>query len=63
MKTLKNWSLAHSDHHHVVLNVDGKHHLCLYVLEKGLFRVVIKRHGNYSLDRTWSIAPEQDVPW
>ncbi|WP_278428195.1 glycoside hydrolase family 31 protein [Pantoea dispersa] len=63
MKTLKNWSLAHSDRHHVVLNVDGKHHLCLYVLEKGLFRVVIKRHGNYSLDRTWSIAPEQDVPW
>ncbi|BAN96171.1 glucan 1,3-alpha-glucosidase [Plautia stali symbiont] len=63
MKTLKNWSVVHSDRHHVMLNVDGKHYLCLYVLEKGLSRMVIKRHGNYSLDRTWSIAPEQDVPW
>jgi len=51
MKTLKNWSLAGSDAHHVALNVDGKHTLCLYVLETGMFRVAIKRHGAYSLDR------------
>ncbi|QDY44128.1 glycoside hydrolase family 31 protein [Candidatus Pantoea soli] len=63
MKTLKNWSVARSDRHHVELTVEGKHSLCLYVLEPGLFRVVIKRQGNWSLDRTWSIAPEQDVPW
>ena len=63
MKTLKNWSLAGSDAHHVALTVDGKHTLCLYVLETGMFRVAIKRQGAYSLDRTWSIAPESDVPW
>lgn len=63
MKTLKHWSLAKSDDHHVELTVDGKHSFCLYVLEETLFRVAIKRHGEYSLDRTWSIAPQDDVPW
>ena len=63
MKTLKNWSLAGSDAHHVALTVDGKHTLCLYVLESGMFRVAIKRQGAYTLDRTWSIAPQSDVPW
>lgn len=63
MKTLKHWSLAGSDNHHVALTVDGKHTLCLYVLEQTLFRVAIKRHGEFTLDRTWSIAPESDVPW
>ena len=63
MKTLKNWSLTHSDQHHVALTVDGKYQLNLYVLESGMFRVSIKRQSGYALDRTWSIAPDSDVPW
>lgn len=63
MKTLKNWVLQKQLSHHVELLVDGQHTLCLYVLEENLFRVLIKRKGELALDRTWSIAPAQDVPW
>ncbi|ALB66199.1 Alpha-glucosidase [Cronobacter dublinensis 1210] len=63
MKTLKHWRFTHSDDHHVELTVDDAHTLCLWVLEPGLFRVAVKRRGAYALKRTWSIAPENDVPW
>ena len=63
MKTLKHWSLHQQLKHHVELTVDGQHTLCLYVLEENLFRVLLKRQGQLALDRTWSIAPQQDVPW
>ena len=62
MKTLKNWTLQKQAAHHIELLVDGQHTLCLYVLEKTLFRVLLKRKGELALDRTWSIAPTQDVP-
>ncbi|SUW62979.1 Alpha-xylosidase [Buttiauxella agrestis] len=63
MKTLKNWTLLKSDANHVELSVDGKHRLNLFVLEQGMFRVLIKRENKLALNRTWSIAPESDVPW
>jgi alpha-glucosidase len=63
MKTLKNWTLQKQAAHHIELLVDGQHTLCLYVLEPTLFRVLLKRKGELALDRTWSIAPGQDVPW
>ncbi|VTN15231.1 Uncharacterised protein [Raoultella terrigena] len=63
MKTLKHWKLQQQLAHHVELAVDGQHTLCLYVLEENLFRVLLKRRGELALDRTWSIAPQQDVPW
>ncbi|VFS64645.1 Uncharacterised protein [Raoultella planticola] len=31
--------------------------------KRNLFRVLLKRKGQLALDRTWSIAPQQDVPW
>lgn len=62
MKTLKNWTLAAQHADHVELLVDERHRFCLYVLEDGLFRVLIKREGELALDRTWSIAPQEDVP-
>ncbi len=37
--------------------------LDLCVLEQGMFRVLIKREYELALNRTWSIAPENDVPW
>ncbi|NIF31023.1 glycoside hydrolase family 31 protein [Enterobacter sp. Cy-643] len=63
MKTLKNWTLAGQNDSQVILTLDGKHSLHLYVLEDKLFRVLIKRQHSLALDRTWSIAPQQDVPW
>jgi len=63
MKTLKNWTLHTQSAHHLELLVDGQHTLCLYVLEDALFRVLLKRKGELALDRTWSIAPAEDVPW
>lgn len=63
MKTLKQWTLDKQCAHHVELKVDGQHTLCLYVLEESLFRVLLKRKGELALDKTWSIAPQQDVPW
>ena len=63
MKILKNWTLQKQAAHHIELLVDGQHTLCLYVLEPTLFRVLLKRKGELALDRTWSIAPGQDVPW
>ncbi|EXU74629.1 glycoside hydrolase family 31 protein [Erwinia mallotivora] len=63
MKTLKHWTLAQSDAHHLQLIVDGRHHLCLYVLEENLIRVAVKRQGEFNPDRSWSIAPQGDVPW
>ncbi len=63
MKTLKHWTLEHRGPHHVALKVDDRHLFCLYVLEPAMFRVLVKRQGELALDRTWSIAPTQDVPW
>ncbi|YCI30284.1 glycoside hydrolase family 31 protein [Erwinia sp. PK3-005] len=63
MKTLKNWTLVGEYADRIELQVDGRHLFVLYVLEPSLFRVLIKRHGELALDRTWSIAPEEDVPW
>ncbi|MEY8771134.1 TIM-barrel domain-containing protein [Erwinia sp. ACCC 02193] len=63
MKTLKHWSLNASDKNSIELRVDNRHLLCLSVLEQALIRVTLKRHGQFALDRTWSIAPQEDVPW
>ena len=63
MKTLKHWELAGHHDAGVDLRVEGKHLFCLRVLEQGLIRVFIQRNGELALDRTWSIAPQNDVPW
>lgn len=63
MKTLKNWTLVSQSNEGIELLVDDRHRFCLYVLENDLFRVLIKRDGELALNRTWSIAPRNDVPW
>lgn len=63
MKTLKHWTLVGQHADRIELHVDDAHLFCLYVLEQDLFRVLIKRNGELALNRTWSIAPEGDVPW
>lgn len=63
MKILKQWILKHTGNHHVELLVEGKHTLSISILDSELFRVALKPNGEYSLDRTWSIDPAQDIPW
>jgi len=63
MKTLKNWTLAGQHPDRIELTVDEQHSFCLYVLEPHLCRVLIKQHHALRLERSWSIAPDQDVPW
>ncbi|MDV7104634.1 glycoside hydrolase family 31 protein [Vibrio sp. TH_r3] len=64
MKNLKNWSFKQQHNNEIVLSVDEKHSLHLFVLESNLIRVLIKRHNVLRLDRTWMVAPDgQDVPW
>ncbi|PHI32327.1 glycoside hydrolase family 31 protein [Budvicia aquatica] len=63
MKTLKNWTLKQQHSDHVELWVDNRHTFCLYVLEQDLFRVLVKQNNTLALDRTWCIAPKDDVPW
>lgn len=59
MKTLKNWTLFEKHQTGVTLLVEGQHHFCISVLEPHLMRVLIKKKGVLALDRTWSIAPQQ----
>ncbi len=63
MKTLKDWTLVQRHDNGVDLRVDHSHLLRLRVLEPTLVRVSLLRNGAWRLDRTWSIAPEADVPW
>ena len=62
MKTLKTWIFKQDKDNCIELLVDGRFNFCLYVLEEQMFRVLIKRNNILSLDRTWSIAPDQDTP-
>ena len=62
MKTLKTWIFKNDQNNCIELLVDNRFNFCLYVLEEKMFRVLIKRNNSLSLDRTWSIAPNQDTP-
>ncbi len=64
MKSLKSWTLSARHPEHVDFTVDGKHLLSLYVLDEKLMRVLIRRQGECALDRTWLIAPNDEIaPW
>ena len=63
MRTLKSWALDARDANGVTLTVDGSHTLKITVLEEALFRISLKKAGDWRLDRTWSIAPAEDVPF
>lgn len=63
MKLLKQWVIDKTMDHGVELLVDGRHTLRIVALEKTLIRVSLKKDGAWRLPRTWSIAPEDDVPW
>ena len=63
MKTLRDW-VFHARHDAGVdLLVEGRHLLRVRVLEDDLIRVSLLKDGAWRLPRTWTIAPEGDLPW
>ncbi|WP_428528753.1 TIM-barrel domain-containing protein [Roseibium sp.] len=63
MKALKHWTLAEQTETGIALLVEDRHALVIRVLEHALIRVSLLRDGIHRLDRTWAIAPKDDVPW
>ncbi|WP_116133974.1 TIM-barrel domain-containing protein [Tropicimonas sp. IMCC34043] len=63
MKTLKTWTLARRLPNGVELTVEGRHTLRILALEEDFFRVSLKKDGAWRLPRTWSIAPDGEMPW
>ncbi len=63
MKPLRAWRLERPFETGVDLLVDGRHLLSLFVLDHDLIRILLRKDGSFRLGRTWSIAPERDVPW
>ena len=63
MKALNSWNFAECTANGLVLEVENSHRLKISVLEPALIRVCLLKEGDYRLDRTWAIAPSDDVPW
>ncbi|WP_413207634.1 TIM-barrel domain-containing protein [Rhodospirillum sp. A1_3_36] len=63
MKTLKTWTLARVLDNGLEFRVEDRHLFTILVLEDALIRVHLRKDGAFRLDRTWSIAPDGDVPW
>ena len=63
MKTIKTWTLAGRDGATVTLDTDAGHAMRISVLEHDLIRVSLVGPGGWRLGRSWSVAPEGDVPF
>ncbi|MCV0424794.1 MAG: alpha-glucosidase [Roseibium sp.] len=63
MKALKSWKFVERTDNGFVLEVEQDHRLQVSVLEPALIRVCLLKDSEYRLDRTWAIAPSEDVPW
>ncbi len=62
MQNLKGWIFDRQFDEGIALKVEQDHKLLIYVLEDALFRIVFKKNDAFRLDRSWSIAPKNDVP-
>lgn len=63
MKSLKRWQFAERTESSFTLLVEERHRFTVTVLEQDLVRVTLLKDGTYRLNRTWAIAPDQDVPF
>ncbi|MBV1869034.1 MAG: glycoside hydrolase family 31 protein [Marinosulfonomonas sp.] len=63
MKALKDWGDPIRDGAVVRFAVDGQHQMSIAVLEHDLIRVSLQKTGNWRQGRSWSVAPDGDVPW
>ncbi|WP_373236166.1 glycoside hydrolase family 31 protein [Cohaesibacter celericrescens] len=62
MYQLKNWIFKSQTETGVILEVEGRHHLHIDVLEERMIRVQLLKDGVYRLDRSWCVAPKGDAP-
>lgn len=64
MKTLKHWEWDSAQDNEVILRCDSKHTLHIFILEKDIFRVLVKKNQQLRLDRTWTVSPSaDDIAW
>lgn len=63
MKTLKDWTLQGRDGATVTLLTDGGRRMRIAVLDRDLIRVSLTGQDGWRLDRSWSVAPDGDVPF
>ncbi|MBU2956044.1 glycoside hydrolase family 31 protein [Paracoccus sp. 1_MG-2023] len=63
MKTLKDWTLQGRDGAAVTLLTDGGRRMRIAVLERDLIRVSLTGRDGWRLGRSWSVAPNGDVPF
>ncbi|KAJ55984.1 alpha-glucosidase [Actibacterium mucosum KCTC 23349] len=63
MKPLCDWQLADVLPHGAVLRVGGRHAFKVEFLGPALARVTLTKDGAYRQGRSWSVAPDGDVPW
>ncbi|EMF4355517.1 glycoside hydrolase family 31 protein [Providencia rettgeri] len=64
MKTLSQWRFISEENNIITLRCDGKHDLHIFILEEHLIRILVKKKSELTLDRTWTIAPQQkEVAW
>lgn len=63
MRALRRWGVEAREESGLVLRVEERHLFRITVLEDNLVRVTLLNDGAYRHDRTWSIAPAEDVPF
>ncbi|MEX0348207.1 MAG: TIM-barrel domain-containing protein [Paracoccaceae bacterium] len=63
MKTLCHWVFEEQSANSFMLRIEGCHLLRVEILEHDLARIRLLKEGTYRLDRSWTVAPEGDVPW
>lgn len=64
MKTLKHWQLLAVENNRIDIACDNKHVMHIFVLEQNMFRILIKNKGELRLNKTWTVAPnQQDTDW
>ena len=63
MKTLLDWSLIEHSDSGITLLVEGRHWLRVQILDEQLYRVSLLKDGDWRLDRSWTVAPDGDIPW
>lgn len=60
MKTVKHWQLEQQKENEIILQCDNRHSLHIFVLEHDLIRVLFQQNRQLRLNRTWTVAPEND---
>lgn len=64
MKSLKSWRLIAHQNNQIDIDCEYGIQLHIFVLEQDIFRIAFSRYGQFKVDKTWAITPNQtDIPW